>query len=122
MLALLLTIELVPIALTAAIVEWLTPLLKVVKVPFGNPVLTGSRSPGQEAHLSGSSALFAAVVTLGLGDEAVHVAFTSSIVKLLTLLSLLVVSPSCEVASTKMRMIIKISECKNHNHSTVIDV
>ena len=102
MLALLLAIKLVSVSLTAAIVKGLTSLLKVVKVPFRNPVLAGSRGPGQEAHLSGSSALFAAVVTLGLGDEAVHVAFTSSIVKLLTLLSLLDVSPSCEVASTKI--------------------
>ena len=50
----------------------------------------------KEAGESGSSSVFviAAVVTLSLAHEAVHVAFTSSITELLTLLCLLVVSPS----------------------------
>ena len=62
------------VSLTAAVVEGLTSLLKVVKIPLWNFVLTRARSPGQQTHRPGAPAVLAAVLALSLGDEAVHVA------------------------------------------------
>ena len=101
LLALLLAVKLVTVPLTASVVEWLTSLLKVVKVPLRDPILTRSGGPGQQTHRPGAAPVLAAVLALGLGDEAVEVALAAAVVELLALLGLLVVTPPREVPSAE---------------------
>ena len=101
LLTLLLAVELVAVPLTPAVVEGLTPLLGVIKVPLGDLVLARSWGTGQETHGSGPSSVLAAVLALGLSDEAVEVSFTAAVVELLALLRLLVVAPPREVTGAE---------------------